>query len=102
MLATTRRPTEGAEWAIEPKLDGWRAIAYVDDGVTIRTRSGRDITQSVPELAPLAVTGRRMILDGELVADAGRASDFYRLGPRLWSRRRRERSRRRRDQSRGP
>ena len=30
------------------------------------------------------------MLDGELVADAGRASDFYRLGPRLWSRHRTE------------
>lgn len=88
MLPTTRPPARAGEWAIEPKLDGWRAIVYVDgDHVVVRTRSGRDVSASVPALHPLRELGRRMVLDAELVANAGRASDFYRLGPRLWSRR---------------
>ena len=82
MLASTQPPSEAAEWAFEPKLDGWRALAYVDDGVTLRTRSGRDISDRV-NLGVLAKLGRRFVLDGELVADAGRAGDFYRLGPNL-------------------
>src|SRR4051794_17526705 len=89
MLATNVTPSAAAEWAVEPKLDGWRSMVYLDDGVTVRTRSGREITTSIPELAPLAEIGRRLILDGELVADAGRAADFYGVGPRLWSRRQR-------------
>jgi ATP-dependent DNA ligase len=55
MLATNRPTlvlTDG--WAIEPKLDGWRCMTYVDDRLRIRTRSGRDITASTPELHGIA------------------------------------------------
>src|SRR5205085_2826196 len=69
----------------EPKLDGWRCLIYIDQTVTVRTRTGRDITANVPHLQSLAAIGRRLVLDGELVADAGRARDFYRLGPMLRS-----------------
>jgi len=83
MLASTRPPTVGADWTFEPKLDGWRALVYVDGAVTVRTRTGRDITDRVEHLQGLATAGRRLVLDGELVADAGKAGDFYRLGPNL-------------------
>ena len=86
----------GARWLVllddtddefEPKLDGWRALAYVDGVVTVRTGTGtgRDITDRVDYLQGLADLGRRLVLDGELVAEAGRAGDFYRLGPNLRS-----------------
>src|SRR5690242_3411881 len=39
MLASTLPPTGGADWAFEPKLDGWRALIYVDGAVTVRTRT---------------------------------------------------------------
>ena len=39
MLASTQPPTAGADWAFEPKLDGWRALIYVDDAVMVRTRT---------------------------------------------------------------
>ena len=42
------------DWAFEPKLDGWRALVYVDNAVTVRTRTGRDVSVSLPELEPLA------------------------------------------------
>ena len=55
MLAATGSAIRGldrAEWRFEPKLDGWRALAYIDGGtVRVRTRKGRDITGSLPELA---------------------------------------------------
>jgi bifunctional non-homologous end joining protein LigD len=85
MLASTQPPTAGADWAFEPKLDGWRALIYVDGGVAVRTRSGRDITEYVDNLQALADLGRRFVLDGEIVAESGRAGDFYRLGPNLRS-----------------
>src|SRR2546421_6227118 len=81
MLASTQPPTGGAEWAFEPKLDGWRALAYVDGAVLVRTRTGRDITEHVDNLQALAALGRRFVLDGELVAESGRAGDIYLLGP---------------------
>ena len=90
MLASTQPPTAGAEWAFEPKLDGWRALVCVDGAVTVRTRTGRDISEYVDNLKALADLGRRFVLDGELVAESGRAGDFYRLGPNLRSSSRRD------------
>src|SRR5437868_3350865 len=92
MLAATGAGQVRGEWAAEPKLDGWRAIVTVDPalpfGFKVRSRTGRFITTHVPELAGLADTGFRMVLDGELVAvsDAGDV-DFYRLGERMLMRR---------------
>lgn len=71
-------------WAVEPKLDGWRATVLVDRAdLTVRSRRGRHLTDCVPELAPLADGTRRMVLDGELIVGDGRLSDFYALSGRL-------------------
>ena len=86
MLAVSRPARiPDAAWAFEPKLDGWRALVYIDQGrLTVRTRRGRAITEQVPELDGLpAHVGRSCVLDGELVAGSGLPTDFYRLGPRL-------------------
>jgi ATP-dependent DNA ligase len=86
MLASTG-PMTGTmkDWAFEPKLDGGRALVYVDGSLMVRTRNDGDITSSLPELSPLArePAGRHVVLDGELVAQQGRPFDFYRIGPRL-------------------
>ena len=81
MLASPGRVTGlSSGWAAEVKWDGWRAMVSVDGTVKVRTRRGRDVTASLPELAPLADTlsGRSAILDGELVTCAAGAVDFYR------------------------
>jgi bifunctional non-homologous end joining protein LigD len=96
MLAVTKRVTDvPAGWVVEPKLDGWRAIVIVADGrVVIRSRRGNDLSDRLPELAGLAdVVPSGTVLDGELVAGDGRASDFYTLGPRMLSRSRAAKSR---------
>lgn len=88
MLAVAGEPAPGHEWVVEPKLDGWRALVYLDCGVTVRTRSGRLVTANVPQLDGLVdVVPDGTLLDGELVAGQGRSSDFYRLGPQLARRR---------------
>jgi bifunctional non-homologous end joining protein LigD len=80
-----------AGWAAEPKLDGWRAVVVVDPALpgrlSVRTRRGYDITAAVPGIGALAALGRRVMLDGELVAGAGTAADFYGLLPHLVRRR---------------
>ena len=55
----------------EPKLDGYRVLAFIDDeGVTLRSRRGLELAATFPQL--VAELGSRsiggMILDGELVA----------------------------------
>src|SRR3954451_4695241 len=87
------RSLDADSWRFEVKLDGWRAVVTVDDAaVRVRTRRGRDITRSVPELAenvPAGLCGHEIVLDGELVAGGGTGSAFYRFGRRLASRDRR-------------
>jgi bifunctional non-homologous end joining protein LigD len=92
MLADTGLPRgDLGAWAAEPKLDGWRAIVVVDPelpaGVSVRTRRGHAITTAVPGIEALTGLGRRVVLDGELVAGAGTAADFYGLLPHLVGRR---------------
>jgi ATP-dependent DNA ligase len=69
-LALTRKVLpEGEEWAYEPKLDGFRAIVFVDgDDFSIQSRGGKDFNRYFPELkfAP-----GRWVLDGELVIRDG-------------------------------
>ncbi len=65
-LALTRKQMpEGEEWAYEPKLDGFRAIVFVDgDDAYIQSRGGKALARYFPELSfPLG----RYVVDGELV-----------------------------------
>ena len=65
-------PFSHPDWIWEPKLDGYRALAFIDGrGARFRSRrAGLDLTASFPllidELAQQSVEG--MILDGEIVA----------------------------------
>jgi hypothetical protein len=67
----THVPT-GEEWLIEPKYDGWRALAHILDGVHLETRTGNPITQ-VPYLtaALAAAIPSGTVLDGEIVDLSG-------------------------------
>lgn len=63
-------PVDDDRWAYEIKLDGYRTVAFVDDG-TLRLQSSNlhDVTHKYPELAglPAAVNASGAVLDGELV-----------------------------------
>jgi ATP-dependent DNA ligase len=65
-LALTRKALpEGEEWAYEPKLDGFRAIVFVDgEDVYIQSRGGKPFNRYFPELS---FAPGRWVLDGELV-----------------------------------
>lgn len=85
MLATaTDRVPSGADWVHEVKWDGMRVIAEIHAGaVSLRSRSGREVTASFPELARLGETFEDVVLDGEIVAlDQGRPS-FGALAERM-------------------
>jgi bifunctional non-homologous end joining protein LigD len=66
------------EWLWEPKLDGYRALAFVSEkGVTLKSRRGLELdrfTSISRELSGQAINA--MVLDGELVAfdEAGQPS----------------------------
>jgi bifunctional non-homologous end joining protein LigD len=70
---------DGEEWLFEVKWDGYRAVAFIDNGkVRLVSRNQNDLTPRYPELNDLAqfVKCKTAILDGEVVAldDEGRAS----------------------------
>jgi bifunctional non-homologous end joining protein LigD len=88
MLSTLAdRPFSDPNWLYEIKWDGARALAWIaDDTLTLRSRTGADITKRYPELAslPEVFASRQLILDGEIVAlDAQGRSDFERLQERM-------------------
>jgi bifunctional non-homologous end joining protein LigD len=75
-----------AEWAVEMKWDGVRALAFIEAGkLKLMSRTGKDITTTYPELAGLAnATGhKQVLLDGEIVAFTDGRPDFEALQPRM-------------------
>ena len=73
---------EGANWAYEPKWDGFRSIAFVDGGdVYLQSRNGKDLTRYFPELR---FPEGRYVLDGEIVIfGEGGKQEFDLLGQRI-------------------
>jgi bifunctional non-homologous end joining protein LigD len=80
MLAESiEKPFDGPDWLFEIKWDGYRAIAFIENGkVRLVSRNQNELTARYPELKdmPEFIKAKTAILDGEVVAlDAeGRAS----------------------------
>jgi len=80
MLATSiSEPFDGPDWLFEIKWDGYRAVAFVENGkVRLVSRNQNELTHRYPELKDIAksVRAKTAILDGEVVAldDQGRPS----------------------------
>jgi ATP-dependent DNA ligase len=82
-LALTRKELPlGEEWAYEQKLDGFRAIIFVDgESAYVQSRGGKDLTRYFPELS---FAPGRYVLDGELVIrDADGNLEFDALQERI-------------------
>jgi len=72
-------PFDDPNWLFEIKWDGYRAVAFLDDGdVRLVSRNHNDLTAKFPELGGLSksVKAKNAILDGEIVVldDQGRPS----------------------------
>ena len=80
MLATPAgKAFDDPDWLFEIKWDGYRAVAFVEDGrVRLVSRNQNDLTAQFPELGnlPQFVKAQRAVLDGEIVAldEEGRPS----------------------------
>lgn len=61
------------------------SVVHVSSGrVTVYSRPGRNMTESVPQLGRLVdAVPFGTVLDGEIVAGSGRSWSFYRLSPQL-------------------
>jgi len=85
LLTSVGAPRTGDAWIHEAKLDDWRAIIEVSGGrVRMWSRTGREWTDSLPELVDLAILGD-VVLDAEVVvATQGGRADFDLLGARMY------------------
>ena len=69
------RPTDvlpdGENWILEPKLNGYRALAYVTvERTRLRSRQGNNLADQFPEVVeqlPVALIGHAAVVDGEVV-----------------------------------
>lgn len=95
MLPTLGEPPVGPGFSTEFKWDGFRfGCSVAASGVDAYTRGGAEASSTFPELQGLrdALSGRRAVLDGEVVAlDASGRPSFSRLQQR-WPMRRRPRA----------
>jgi ATP-dependent DNA ligase len=82
-LALTRKELPlGEEWTYEQKLDGFRAIVFVDGAdAYIQSRGGKELARYFPELS---FPAGRYVLDGELVIRDGEGNlEFDALQSRI-------------------
>jgi ATP-dependent DNA ligase len=76
----TTLPT-GETWVYEPKLDGFRVIAFVEDAdVDLRSRNDKPLSRYFPEIA---LPQGRYVLDGEIVIPRKEGEDFGALQQRI-------------------
>src|SRR2546423_9130307 len=80
MLAESiTQPFDSSDWLFEIKWDGYRAVAFIENGkVRLVSRNQNELTSRYPELKDMAgfVKAKNAILDGEVVAldEQGRPS----------------------------
>lgn len=69
----------GKDWIFEVKWDGFRAIAYVDDQLSLRSRNDKELLDNFPELAELKKQADNVVLDGEIIILEEGKVDFQAL-----------------------
>lgn len=84
MLAVNAEPFSDGAYFFEIKWDGYRCLAYLEDGTVLRSRNLHDLTPAFPELQKLheRVADLPAVLDGEIVVFTNGQSDFGALQAR--------------------
>jgi ATP-dependent DNA ligase len=86
LAKSSRDLPEGDEWRYEPKWDGFRILAFRDgDDVQLQSRNGRPMNRYFPEVVEqiLALPGKRLVLDGEVVVEVDGVQEFDLLSQRI-------------------
>jgi len=70
------------DWIFEIKWDGFRALAYVNEKVNLRSRNNKELIDNFPELKELKSLARNVVLDGEIIIIKNGKPDFQALQER--------------------
>ncbi len=76
-------PFSSDDWIFEVKWDGLRAISYVNEALSIRSRNQKELIDNFPELSELKGLARNTALDGEIVVMMDGRPDFQTLIQRM-------------------
>jgi len=80
MLArVAEKAFSGKDWIFEIKWDGFRAIAYIDEDLSLKSRNGNELRQNFPELNELLQLSSNVVVDGEIVVLKDGQPDFQSL-----------------------
>jgi bifunctional non-homologous end joining protein LigD len=80
MLAKeAKAPFTDADWIFEVKWDGFRAIAYVDAELNVRSRNQKELLDNFSELQELRQLAHNVVLDGEIIVLTEGKVDFQAL-----------------------
>jgi ATP-dependent DNA ligase len=76
----------GDGWRFEPKWDGFRTIAFRDEGdVQLQSRNGRPMNRYFPDVVEqvLELPEERLVLDGEMIVVVDGVQEFDLLSQRI-------------------
>ncbi len=80
MLAkATEQAFTDSDWIFEVKWDGFRAITYIEEPLSIQSRNGKELKQNFPELEQLTHLASNIVVDGEIVVMQEGTPDFQTL-----------------------
>ena len=72
-------PFSSKDWFFEVKWDGFRAIAYIDEKLSLRSRNNQELLRDFPELEELHQQAQNVVLDGEIIILRDGKVDFQAL-----------------------
>lgn len=75
-------PFYNGDWIFEIKWDGFRALAYVNEKVSLRSRNNKELIDNFPELQELKQLAENVVLDGEIIVIKHGKPDFQALQER--------------------
>jgi DNA ligase D-like protein (predicted ligase)/DNA ligase D-like protein (predicted 3'-phosphoesterase) len=80
MLArSAEEPFTSRDWIFEVKWDGIRAISYVGEDLSIKSRNHKELLSNFPELEELKQLAGGTVLDGEIILMRDGQADFQTL-----------------------
>ena len=82
MARTAENPFNDPDWLFEVKWDGIRAIAYVGEEVSLKTRNDKELVTKFPELRELSELATDVVLDGEIIILTDGLPDFQAVASR--------------------